>query len=78
MQLIGIESSIAARAKRPNGVEFENFDDEQIDLVIELCRQIIKETCHSSGPRRGSVTSHRRARMTQVRNSHGSDSPMQV
>ena len=40
---IGIEIVNRGPRKGPNGVEFEDFDDEQIDLVIELCRQIIKE-----------------------------------
>lgn len=40
---IGIEIVNRGPRKGPNGVEFEDFDDDQIDLVIELCRQIIKE-----------------------------------
>ena len=40
---IGIEIVNRGPIKGPSGVEFQDFDDEQIDLVIELCRQIVRD-----------------------------------
>ncbi len=40
---IGIEIVNRGPRKGPNGVEFEDFDEQQIDLVIELCRQIVRD-----------------------------------
>jgi N-acetylmuramoyl-L-alanine amidase len=47
---IGIEIVNLGPRKGPNGLEFQDFDPEQITLVIELVRKIVKE--HAIKPER--------------------------
>ena len=61
-----LKSSIADRIKGPVAWSFRILDDEQIDLVIELCRQTVRDHGIRIDRVVGLATSRRRARMIPV------------